>query len=129
MVVLDTNFLLIPGQFKVDIFAEFQRIIDFQYLLAIYSGTIDELTKIATANTKDKNNAKIALGLIKQKNLKTLENSSSKSHNYIDQIILDNVDNSYIVCTQDMALKRLLKTKFPKIRIITLKSKKYLGFE
>ncbi|MBW2991754.1 hypothetical protein KY345_00870 [Candidatus Woesearchaeota archaeon] len=28
-IILDTNFLLIPGQFKIDIFSEIRRICDF----------------------------------------------------------------------------------------------------
>jgi rRNA-processing protein FCF1 len=122
-VVLDTNFLMIPGQFKVDIFEELKRIISFPYDVCVFSATIDELNEISTKNSRDKNNAKIALNLIKQKNLKTLQGSGS----YTDDIILNNVDTKCIVCTQDKALKRLLKQKG--IQIITLKSKKYLAFE
>ena len=127
-IILDTNFLLIPGQFKVDIFQEIGKIMGESYELCIFQPTIDELTKIASTNTKDKNNAKIALALIKQKNLKSLHNSS-KEDSYIDQIILDNIIDNDIVCTQDKELKRSLKQKNKKIRIMTLKSKKHIDFE
>ena len=120
--VLDTNFLMIPGQFKVDIFEEIKRLMIDPYEVGIYKETIDELNKIAAANTRDKMSAKIALKLIKQKNLKTLKNSSSET-SYIDEIILNNVAEEDVVCTQDKALKRLLKTRYPGIRIITLNRK------
>ena len=45
-VLLDTNFLLIPAQFKVDIFSEIDRICTFQYEIAVLDKTIDELNKI-----------------------------------------------------------------------------------
>ncbi|HIH31375.1 TPA: hypothetical protein HA235_01580 [Candidatus Woesearchaeota archaeon] len=125
-IVLDTNFLLIPGQFKIDIFEEIRNIMNEPYDLCIFQETIQELSNIAEKASKDKNNAKIALMLIKQKNLKSLKNSSIEK-SYIDRIILSNIDSKCIVCTQDQALKRLLKAKFKGLRIITLKSKKHLA--
>ena len=99
------------------------------YELCIFQPTIDELTKIASTNTKDKNNAKIALALIKQKNLKSLHNSFIGEDSYIDKIILNNAQDSDIICTQDKDLKRLIKKKSKKIRIITLMDKKHIEFE
>ena len=124
--MLDTNFLLIPGQFKIDIFEEIRNIMNEPYDLCIFQETIQELSNIAEKASKDKNNAKIALMLIKQKNLKSLKNSSIEK-SYIDRIILSNIDSKCIVCTQDQALKRFLKAKFKGLRIITLKSKKHLA--
>ncbi len=121
-VIIDTNFLMIPGQNKIDIFEEIKRLMTTPYQLCIFKETIDELSNIAIGKGKDSGNAKIALKLIKQKNLKTLKNSSTEN-SYIDEIILSNITDSDTVCTQDKALKRLLKHKFPKIRIITLNRK------
>jgi uncharacterized protein len=127
-IILDTNFLLIPGQFKIDIFSNMHTLLNFPYELCIFRETLGELKKIADGNKKDKTNAKIALELIKQKNLKSLENSSNEISTYLDEIILNNVSDQDIICTQDLALKRLLKAKYKKIRIITLKSKKHIDF-
>lgn len=44
-VILDTNFLLIPGQFKVNVFAEIERVMDVPYHLCIIDKTVDELKK------------------------------------------------------------------------------------
>ena len=125
-IILDTNFLMIPGQFKVDIFHELDKIASFPHEICIFKETIDELNKIAEKNTKDKINAKIALMFIKQKNLKILKNSLKKQDFYIDDIILGNVREGDYVCTQDQDLKRLLKKQ--NIKIIALKSRKYLGY-
>ena len=126
-VVLDTNFVLIPIQFKVDIFTEIKRLINEPYELCIYQGSIDELSELSKGNSKSALIAKTALKLIKQKNLKSLPNSINEK--YADNIILEGVTNKDIVCTQDQALKRLLRSKHKGIRLIALKSKKYLGFE
>ena len=42
-IILDTNFLLIPAQFKVDIFDEIDRIMIEKYQLFVLDKTIDEL--------------------------------------------------------------------------------------
>jgi rRNA-processing protein FCF1 len=126
-VVLDTNFLMIPSQFKVDIFAEIQRLMGEPYDLCAFQGVIDELLELSKGKNKDAIHAKIALKLIKQKNLKSLPNSINEK--YADALILDGVTSKDIVCTQDQALKRLLRNKHKGIRLIALKSKKYLDFE
>jgi len=126
-VVLDTNFVLIPIQFKVDVFTEIKRLINEPYELCIYQGSIDELSDLAKGNSKSALIAKTALKLIKQKNLKSLPNSINEK--YADNLILEGVTSEDIVCTQDQALKRLLRSRHKGIRLIALKSKKYLGFE
>jgi len=121
-ILLDTNFLLIPAQFKVDIFSEIERIVQDSYKIYILEQTIDELNNIFEKQKgKNKQAAKLALQLIKQKDLNTIKNSQK---GIVDDIILDIVDNGYIVATQDKELKNKLKDK--KIKTITLRAKKYL---
>ncbi len=126
-IVLDTNFLMIPSQFKVDIFTEFKRLVNEPYELCTYQGVIDELSELAKGKNKDAMHAKTALMMIKQKNLKSLPNSINET--YADNLILEGVTSKDVVCTQDQALKRLLRHQHKGIRLITLKSKKYLDFE
>jgi len=126
-IVFDTNFLMIPTQFKVDVFTEIKRLMDEPYELCIFQGSIDELEELSKGISKNAQHAKMALNLIKQKNLKSLPNSINEK--YADNLILEGVTNKDIVCTQDQALKRLLRNKHKGIRLIALKSKKYLDFE
>ena len=67
-ILLDTNFLLIPGEYGVDIFSEIEKIADFPYQLAIVDGTVDELDSII-ANQRGKYSRAAQLGkdLIKTK--------------------------------------------------------------
>ncbi|MEA3429786.1 MAG: nucleotide-binding protein [Nanoarchaeota archaeon] len=120
-IILDTNFLLIPGQFKVDIFDEIRRICDFQYKLYIVDKTIDEINSIIETAKKsaDKRAAKLALELIKAKDINIICTKKDKS---VDDLILDLLDNGcYIVATQDKPLKTRIKSN-----IISLRQKKYL---
>lgn len=122
-IILDTNFLLIPGQFKVDIFQELKRICGFKFKLIILKETIDELKKIKkTGKQKDKTSASIALSLIQSQGIETVRLGTGS---YADDIIAKNTNSKKdIVATQDMALKRKLKAR--DIPIITLRQKRYL---
>lgn len=121
-VILDTNFLLIPGQFKVDIFTEIEKLMSEPFVLCIVDKALAELNKLTvTGKEKDRFAAKLALALIRQKNLKTLRSFSKKS---VDDIIVKKADKNTFIATQDKALRKRLKEK--KAKIIGLRQKKYL---
>lgn len=122
-IILDTNFLLIPYQFHVDIFSEIERIMQTPYQLCIVDKTIDELHNICVSERdKYKKGASIALELIDKKGIHILKTEKNKN---VDDLILNLVKrDEYIVATQDMPLKRKLRLKY--IQIIDLRQKKYL---
>lgn len=123
-IVLDTNFLLIPGQFGVDIFTELQRICDFPYELHIMETTLKELENIMEKSAGTARQAgKLALELVKAKDI----NIISSDVGYVDRAILDSVDETTIVATMDAELREKLKKKG--VKLITLRQKKYLIIE
>jgi rRNA-processing protein FCF1 len=125
-VILDTNFLVIPGDFGVDIFSEIDRLLSEPYELCVLDKTVEELEKLVLKLGKKKEgfNVKLGLILLKQKNLKTLASSSEE---YADNAILafaaKNPEKT-IVATQDKVLKEKLKS-IP-VRVIHLRQEKYL---
>lgn len=121
-ILLDTNFLLIPSQFNIDIFSEIDRIMLANYKLYVLDKSIDELKKIITdkkQKLKNKKAAKLALQLIKTKKQNIIKTKQDKP---VDDIIADL--KGYIIATQDINLKKRLK--FKKTKIITLRAKKKL---
>jgi len=123
-IVLDTNFLLIPGQLRVDIFEEIQRISDFNYELFIFEKTEKELENILkNGNLKDKTAAKIAKSLIKIKKIGILKGNNDL---YVDEQIVEFAEKNQdvIIATQDLGLKKKLKNA----KLIVLKNKTHLGF-
>ena len=121
-VILDTNFLLIPGQFKVDIFTEIGQILNEPFELCVVDKSIAELNRLAAAGKeKDRFAAKLALALAIQKNLKTLHSFGNKS---ADDIIVKEADANTYIATQDKALRERVKEKGAKI--IGLRQQKYL---
>ena len=122
-ILLDTNFLLIPYQFKVDIFAQIDRIMHFQYKIFVLDKSVEELKKVIEGQKgKSKDAAKIALKLIAIKNIGIIKTESDKK---TDDIILDIAKEvKYIVATQDKDLKRRLINQG--IEVIVLRQKKIL---
>ena len=121
-IIIDTNFLMIPGQFRVDIYSEFRRICNFNYGLFIFEQSIYEL-KNTVRNAKkgrDKKAAQFALKLIKLKNINLIKSENKD----VDSLILENADNDTVVASQDILLRKNLLKK--QVSVIILRQKKYL---
>ena len=119
-IIFDTNFLMIPAQFKVDIYSELDKICHFEYELYVLDKTITELENITKKQKgRSRQAAKLSLQLLKLKKPKVLKTTSDLD---VDSIILDL--RGYIVGTQDIALKKALKAKG--VQTITFRQKRYL---
>jgi len=125
-ILLDTNFLLIPIEFGVDIFSEIDRICNFNYKLHILDKTIDELNNIIEKQKgKNKGSAKFALKLVKLKKINIIK---TKEKLTTDELIIKKANKKeFIVATQDKFLKKQLKLK--NIPLIILRQKKTLILE
>lgn len=122
-VILDTNFLLIPGQYMVDIFTEIEKVMQEPFELCIVDRSLDELSKLTlVGKEKDRFAAKLAVVLIGQKNLKRLP--SSKGDKSVDDIIVSYAGKDTFVATEDKILRRRLKERGS--GIIALRQGKYL---
>ncbi|MDD5178439.1 MAG: hypothetical protein PHT54_04140 [Candidatus Nanoarchaeia archaeon] len=116
-IIIDTNFLITPFKFKCDIFSELKKLMDQPYTLNILDKTIDEL--------KGKEHEKLALNLIKAKNINIIKTEKNKN---VDNLLLDLAGKEkFIVCTSDRELRKKLESKG--IKTINLRQKKYLRFD
>jgi len=119
-IILDTNFLTLPYQFKVDIFEEIDRIMEEKYELVTLSSVIEELKRISESGSNDAVAAKIALELLQRKNVKIINTNEKK----VDNAIVLIADKNTIVATNDKILKKKLKDK--NIKVLYLRSKKHI---
>lgn len=123
-IIFDTNFLLIPEKFKIDIFEKARKLINKAPLdLAIIDKTIYELQEIAHGRGKDALSAKVALELINAKKLTVI---ASPDERYVDDLLVgirDICPNEPIIATQDKTLKRRLKAKGIAVIVFSGKSK------
>lgn len=123
-VIIDTNILLVPFQFKVDIIADLQYLIDKPHKYVISSRTLNELKKIGEKIGKDGMAARVALKTVESNklNFEIIENTMP-----VDSWILKYaIETNAYVCTNDSALRMKLKSK--RIRVISLKGSSKLGF-
>jgi len=130
-IILDTNFLLIPAQFGLDIFTELQKTCNFSYKLYMIDKSRDELANIVG---HQKGAAKKAAQMT-QKLLKNFINNNKiniipAKTGYIDREILDisgKDSKDTLVATQDAGLRKKLKEKG--VKTIIMRQRKYLQIE
>ncbi|WP_457741503.1 PIN domain-containing protein [Thermococcus sp.] len=127
LVVPDTNFLLIPGQFGVDIIGELNRILDVKFKIVIPNVVIQELNVIEK-KTRGKDLLAVRMAKKLTERFETVELGRFGERPIDDQIFDFAVKNGrVIVCTNDKGLKRRLREKG--VPVVYLRSKKILELE
>ena len=133
-IIIDTNMLLVPGQFKVDIFSEIDRVVQDQYELVVVDKTITELDKIIKSGSgEDKRAAKLGKLLLENRKTETpahthckgLKIASSSKDTYVDDAILEIAEDDTLVATNDGELKKRLLEQG--VQVIFLKQEQYLS--
>ncbi len=124
LVILDTNFLLVPFQFKIDIFSELEYLLEISHSLVISSNSIAELKRLGAKKGRHGTSARLALKMLDANKEKI---KIVRSTRLVDDWIVDfATKKGAIVCTNDSALRRRLKEN--DIKTVTLKGKERIGF-
>ena len=117
--LLDTNFLLAVGQFRVDVFSELQKFGKPElYTLDLI---VEELKKISGKGGKDSKHARLALLLVEKKDIRILRTENRNTDMEIERVASE---SGLAVCTQDKDLISKLRAK--KLDVIIIRQKKYL---
>lgn len=117
-IIFDTNFLFITFEFKIDIIGEIKRIIGGEFNLFIYEGTLSELENIEKKKDKNKKFLPLIVTMLKRYNFKIIKSDKT----YIDDQILNNVNDLVIVATNDKELRARCWKKCQKIMYMRQKS-------
>lgn len=117
--LLDTNFLLIPGRFGVDVFSELSNFgrpecYTLQAVLA-------EMEKLTVGHGADAKAAKLGLELLGVKGVIILASGAGPADVQIQKAA---ENEGYVVCTQDAELAKKLKAAG--VKVVMLRHKKYL---
>jgi rRNA-processing protein FCF1 len=116
-VLIDTNGLMIPGQFGVDIFSELEKL-GFDTLLVLRAA-VRELEKLSLAGGRDGKAAKIGLSLISRCTI--IEKTG-----FADDLIANMaVEMNAAVLTNDVELKKRLCSKG--VTIVYLRERTHLS--
>ena len=122
--ILDTNFFFIPFELNIDIFSEFNRIIDKKYEAIILNCVYLELLKLKKSG-KVKKNIDAAIQFTEK--CKKIPFYKQENEEVDDSIIRYAKNNPSIVATNDKLLRKKLKKQ--NIPIIFVRKKKYLKLE
>jgi rRNA-processing protein FCF1 len=116
--VLDTNFLMLAHQFKVDIFGGLGELLG-EYKAVTCKGVVDELSRICSGNGRDSAAASYALKLLKLDKVEIKRNEGKVD----DWIVSYCVKFGAVACTVDRELVRKLKKEGVKVVIMRGKSR------
>jgi rRNA-processing protein FCF1 len=121
--LLDTNFLLLPGQFKVDIFDELRRFgKDHLYTLDL---VVRELQQLSHGASKHSSSARLALHLVRDKGISIIHTEDDADLDGTDAAIRKAAKKRhFMVCTQDRELIGLLKEDG--VPVISMRQGRYL---
>jgi len=107
--LLDTNFLFLPFEYKIDIVEEFKRLFG-SFEIYVTEKTILEIENIMkdkSRKLKDRMLAKMALQYLKKLNPKVIPTPLNLPN---DKLIIDIVKKEkFVVCTNDKNLRKVLK--------------------
>jgi rRNA-processing protein FCF1 len=117
--LIDTNFLLIPGRFRVDVFKELERF-GRPELLTI-DLVVSELRKLASGKGRNASHARLGLDLIEKKGIRVLESQEGSADHEIERLASE---QDLVVCTQDRELQERLRREG--LSVVSLRQKRYL---
>lgn len=125
-VILDTNFLLIPFKFKIDVFEEIERVVEEPHEILVPSGVIGELLHLQKNRGALGRSANFAFTLLEKMKaegrVKEIE-SKGDVDGWIGKFASEN--EGAIVCTNDICLKKTLQKM--KLKTIVLRERGYLA--
>ncbi len=118
-ILMDSNFLLIPGRFKVDVFKELQLFGRPEpHTLDL---VVKELEEIAKKPGRDAKHAHMGLFLLDSREVNIIKTKGRNADREIERVAKE---EGFIVCTQDRELIKRLRKKG--VRVISLRQRKYL---
>lgn len=118
--LLDSNFLILPFQFNVSIFDEFERLLGRGFSVYTLDRTLNEALNVEDGNYRD---------MVKRLvDIKGVEVINSPADRPVDDALVQFAQQkSFVVCTNDTELKRRLDDK--RLPFIYMRQENYLEAE
>ena len=125
-IILDSNFLFVPAQFKIDVFEGLMNLVNQRFEPVLLSSTFQELRSMAEKGSPSRRKqASLALKLAKKCRLVNIEKGAGETND--DVILRIATQWKSPVATNDRELRRKLRNR--DIPVIFLRGKSRLEFE
>ena len=122
-VIFDTNFLLAPHRFHVDIFSETEIALNEKVEFAVTTAVIDEIDKlIQESNPKFKRELLLAKTLARQ--CKIIDVELEPGETVDDSLVRVAKEKDFIVATSDTWLRKKLRAEG--VRTLALRQRRYI---
>jgi hypothetical protein len=125
-VLLDTNFLMLPLRFGVDIKSEIGRIVEASFTLVTTSAIVDELKRLKT-QVKPAEVKEIDFAINLTETLEKIDDVSKPREDVDDQLVRLADRDGYVVATTDAELRRRLRSRG--LPVIFLRQSRYLAID
>ncbi|MEM5805109.1 MAG: PIN domain-containing protein [Candidatus Aenigmatarchaeota archaeon] len=116
-IIFDTNFLIDLFRFKI-LLDEIEEIFNEKVEFFTLNKVLEELKRMSQSKGKKGNYAKLALILLKEKNVKILDMRNKNT----DDALINFAKKNYVIATNDKELRKKLKEL--NFKIIYLRGKK-----
>ncbi len=124
-ILLDTNALMLPYQFKLDLKDELRRAVEEPHEIIIPSGALLELEGIAGGKSRNGLFAKAALAHWKNEIEKGNAEQVESKGKVDDWIVHKAASPDVLVCTNDSGMRKRLREK--KLHAVVLRERSKLG--
>lgn len=120
-VILDTNFLLIPHQFRIDVLREIDKLLEEAHRIVVSEPIMAELRGLAAQRGKGGVAARVALEGIKKKGIEVMPSEIRNGDEWIVDYAGKNPGT--IVCTNDIELRRRLRKSGARVIVMRTRTK------
>jgi hypothetical protein len=125
-VLLDTNFLMLPVRFGVDIKSEIGRIVEASFILATTPAVVDELSRIKKqVKPSEVKDVDFAINLTET--LEKISDVSEPGEDVDDQLLRLASSGGYLIATTDTELRKRLRSKG--LPVIFLRQSRFLAID
>lgn len=121
--LLDTNFLMLPGQLRIDVYGQLRSLGRAEFYATNLS--VSELERLATNRGRKGAAARVALMLLKKEGVKIVQSGRARTAD--EAIARIARREGMLVCTADKRLKRRLEARGTVV--ITPRQGKYIELE
>ncbi len=125
-VLLDTNFLMLPLRFGVDLRPELGRVVEASFSLATTPAVLDELRRLKK-NVKTRESKNIDFAIASAEGMEKIDDVLLPEEDVDDQLVRLSEQEGLIVATTDSELRKRIRQKGKPV--VFLRQRRFLSID